>query len=505
SVRLVNGTNPLSGRVEIYLHNNWAAVCLRKTSLNDMRVICKQLGYTFANAFPTPVFGQSASNAASYQLNCKGNENSVKDCAYRVLAVHGRDRCGHSFDLTLSCSGKKQDTNVICRQLGYVTSLSLECCRDIRLLNGANTTEGRVEIYHNKQWGTLCSKLVTVNDGMVLCRQLNLTFSKFMPDAYFGKGSNTVVLSTNCSGNEPNVRICNIQPVNIEKSDCSHANDVSILCSICTPPQPSILDDPCYSSPCPRGTLIHGKPLKLIGGPNKYTGNLAIFYNGTWGSVCDDYFDLKAADVACRQLGFTKVRKYYCCSRYNSNITKYWLDDVKCVGNESFLSNCQHRRWGYHNCISDEEAGVECEGNWCSANLCPKSYYCQCPNGYYGDNCQFVAVSNGAIRINGSSKFAGIGFVEIYQNGVWGTVCNIGLDLVDATVICRAAGFGNATTIYSSTIYGSGNGKILFDSLNCNGDEASPLDCLRNIPVNATCTHSMDATIRCSSEHSKAI
>ena len=43
---------------------------------------------------------------------------------------------------------------------------------DLRLVNGANQYEGRVEICFSNTWGTICDHSWSPNDGNVACRQL---------------------------------------------------------------------------------------------------------------------------------------------------------------------------------------------------------------------------------------------------------------------------------------------------------------------------------------------
>ena len=97
---------------------------------------------------------------------------------------------------------------------------------------------------------------------------------------------------------------------------------------------------------------------------------MEIFYNGNWGTVCDDSWDIKDARVVCRQLGFPDAVSAPHSARFGVGIGEIWLDDVLCSGNESLLVNCSHPGWGSHNCVHGEDASVIC-----SSMLSPQAVF----------------------------------------------------------------------------------------------------------------------------------
>ena len=104
--------------------------------------------------------------------------------------------------------------------------------------------------------------------------------------------------------------------------------------------------------------------VRLVGGYEVNIGRVEVYYNNTWGTVCDDGWSLNDATVVCRQLGFPGAISVFCCAEFGRGTGPIWLDDVSCTGNETSLSSCSHRGWGGHNCGHSDDAGVNCQGEY---------------------------------------------------------------------------------------------------------------------------------------------
>ena len=140
------------------------------------------------------------------------------------------------------------------------------------------------------------------------------------------------------------------------------------------------------------------------------------------------------------------------------------LENVACTGNEStFLSlafQCNHPGLGN---ISDTEclhpfraAGVRCQEGKYSQRLWKYTlslciFYAvppPCPEGN-------VQLGDFATGFNENGDYFEQGRVEICVNGTYGTICDIGWDDADATVICRNLG-------YDAPFFGKSQGMLQF-------------------------------------------
>ena len=100
--------------------------------------------------------------------------------------------------------------------------------------------------------------------------------------------------------------------------------------------------------------------VRLVNGSTKYDGRVEVYYNGEWGTVCDDDWDLNDAQVVCSELGLGKATAALRGAFYGQGTGEIWLDNVNCVGNELTIGNCSHRGWGIEDCGHFEDASVNC-------------------------------------------------------------------------------------------------------------------------------------------------
>ena len=91
-------------------------------------------------------------------------------------------------------------------------------------------------------------------------------------------------------------------------------------------------------------------------------GRVEVTRNGTWGTVCDDSWNINDANVVCRQLGYDHATEAISNALFGagSSTMPIYLDDVGCFGNEAALNQCPASPWGQHNCQHSEDAGVRC-------------------------------------------------------------------------------------------------------------------------------------------------
>ncbi|KAF7990581.1 hypothetical protein HCN44_000386 [Aphidius gifuensis] len=100
-IRLVNGSSPSEGRVEIRHHGVWGTICDDDFSNANAKVICNSLGYTgSAVAIKNGFFGYGTGPIWLDDVVCHGNETQLYHCEHKSWGVHN---CNHDEDASVIC------------------------------------------------------------------------------------------------------------------------------------------------------------------------------------------------------------------------------------------------------------------------------------------------------------------------------------------------------------------------------------------------------------------
>ncbi|MBN3294237.1 WC11 protein, partial [Polypterus senegalus] len=478
-LKLVNGKGPCEGRVEVLRNGQWGTVCGYSSDwdMKNAAVVCRQLGCGEALSAPRYAhFARGTGPVLMSAVNCNGQESALKDCQSKTYS------CDHYYDVSTvcsgsgarlvggssSCSGRLEmldgyswksicDTNfnqmaaeVVCRELDCGAPKKYQGGMfgqgtAYRLVNGSDSEcSGRVELYYDRRWGTVCDRYWDLQDASVLCNQIGCGYAIEAPgQAKFGEGKGEIWRDNlHCEGNEADLTKC--PALDYGREECTHKNDAGVICS-------------------------NHIALRLLNGTSVCDGRVEIFYNGSWGTVCDDSWGFPDANVVCRQLQCEAAVNAITPVSYGPGTGHIWLDNVRCRGNESFLWDCRHQKWGKHDCRHKEDVGVNCT------------------------EFKMLRLTNGCS-----------GQLQVFYKNLWGSICANKLDKATATMICQELGCGSLKSTIIEGISKLNSDPKWLDEVNCRGHETSIWQCPSSPWGKNKCTRNEVAEFSCSGKKKKS-
>ncbi|XP_071353389.1 scavenger receptor cysteine-rich type 1 protein M130-like isoform X2 [Trachinotus anak] len=303
SVRLVNGTNLCSGRLEVKSDQSWFSVCEDDFDQQDAEVVCRELSCGAPSEVWGALYGEVGAPVWTKEFQCGGSESLLLDCDSSRPA---RETCSSGKAVGLTCTDPE----------------------DVRLVGGANLCAGRLELKHHGEWKAVNNLdfLWNLKASDVICGWLGCGSSVSTEKIEYLVKQPVWWLNSSCVQSENTLREC----VDIRK-----------------PFSYSSLEINCSES------------VRLVNGTNLCSGRLEVKSDQSWSSVCEDDFDQQDAEVVCRELRCGAPSEVQG-ALYGEVEAPVWTKELQCWGNESLLLDCERSGSATKTCSPDKAVGLTC-------------------------------------------------------------------------------------------------------------------------------------------------
>lgn len=284
------------GAVQVQMENTWYSLC--ETALNnDLSArICRMLN---CGEPILQVPGQELNGSLPFLNVTCGMMEDIRNCSFLQVA---EDECGGAAFLN---------------------------CTDpvLRLSGSHGPCAGRLEVFMDGVWGSVCPDGWDARDAEVTCQQMNCGSAlSSWTGSFFGRGPPHIHLNgADCRGSEDSLWEC---PAS-RRQDCSTGEHAGVICA------------------------AH-RAVRLSGGEDRCSGRVEVYLHGVWATVCDTHWYEDDSIILCKYLG--------CGSFRNQTKHEHSLIYAAVICHKAkTLQDCKVYKQKAHICDTSEAVGLICQ------------------------------------------------------------------------------------------------------------------------------------------------